>query len=106
MVKRTCYDERFQSAKRSQLSNQNERDILVKAQVIIRYSFLLVPVLPYFPPILRKRLRYWYRVPDYRIYAANVNRHRENFLLSKRTADNFKCLIFVNGLKSPRTKSF
>lgn len=35
-------------------------------------------------------------------YAAIVNRHCENFLLSKCSADNFKCLIFVNGLKKER----
>ena len=27
-------------------------------------------------------------------YAAKVNRHCENFLLNKCTANNFKCLIF------------
>ncbi|XP_037810815.1 uncharacterized protein K02A2.6-like isoform X2 [Lucilia sericata] len=39
-------------------------------------------------------------------YAAKVNRHCENFLINKCTADNFKCLIFVNGLSSHKDQEY
>ena len=39
-------------------------------------------------------------------YAAKVNRHCENFLVIKCTADNFKCLIFVNGLSSQKDQEY
>lgn len=39
---------------------------------------------------------------DFVSYAAIVNRQCENFELSKLTADQFKCLVFVTGIQSPR----
>ena len=39
-------------------------------------------------------------------YAARVNRHCEIFLLSKCTADNLKCLLFVNGLKCKNDQEY
>ncbi|XP_037806223.1 uncharacterized protein K02A2.6-like [Lucilia sericata] len=39
-------------------------------------------------------------------YAAKVNRHCENFLINTCTADNFKCLILVNGLSSHKDQEY
>lgn len=38
---------------------------------------------------------------DYISYAGRINRHCESFDINKITSDEFKCLIFVCGLKSP-----
>lgn len=37
---------------------------------------------------------------DFSVYAANVNKHCEEFKLAELTADQFKCLVFVCGLQS------
>ncbi|XP_011860103.1 PREDICTED: uncharacterized protein K02A2.6-like [Vollenhovia emeryi] len=39
---------------------------------------------------------------DYSQYAARINKHAEKFDITSCTADDFKVLLFVSGLKSPR----
>ena len=39
---------------------------------------------------------------DYTTFASVVNKHCDDFKLASLTADNFKCLIFVQGLISTK----
>ena len=41
-------------------------------------------------------------IEDYTTYASVVNKHCGDFKLSELSANNFKCLIFVQGLVSAK----